>query len=150
MVTCDRSCSIKHYELSLIQDNDIAFVQIWITWHCSEESNFARDNRMLITIYSSASIMSKPLKDSLRKSGLHGKKQSRFFNQLAFSKMYQYNTFIYVMLRLSTRIFDRGVPGFVSDYPRGVWCRELTTCILYVGPLAGNLVRSDSRYVHLT
>ena len=39
-----------------------------------------------------------------------------------------------------TRIFYRGVPGFATDCPCGVWCRGLTTCLLYVGPLFGNLV----------
>ena len=37
-------------------------------------------------------------------------------------------------------IFYRGVPGFVTDFPGGVWCRGLTTCPLYVGPLFANLV----------
>ena len=43
-------------------------------------------------------------------------------------------TFI-VMFRFSTRIFYRGVPGSVTDCSCGVWCRGLTTCLLYVGPL---------------
>ena len=33
-----------------------------------------------------------------------------------------------------------GVPGFATDCPCSVWCRGLTTCPLYVGPLFGNLV----------
>ena len=37
-------------------------------------------------------------------------------------------------------IFYRGVPGFTTDCPCGVWWRGLTTCLLYVGPLFGNLV----------
>ena len=37
-------------------------------------------------------------------------------------------------------IFYKGVPGFATDFPCGVWCRELTACPLYVGPLFGNLV----------
>ena len=51
---------------------------------------------------------------------------------------------------LSTKIFYRGVPGFATDCPCGVWCRGLTTCPLYVGPLFGNLVQNDSRFVSLT
>ena len=39
-----------------------------------------------------------------------------------------------------TRILYRGVPGFATDCPCGVWCRGLTICPLYVGPLFGNLV----------
>ena len=47
---------------------------------------------------------------------------------------------LYVMFTFLTRIFYRGVPGFATDCPWGVWCRGLTTCPLYVGPLFGNLV----------
>ena len=47
---------------------------------------------------------------------------------------------LYVMFTFPTRIFYRGVPGFASDCPCGVWCRGLTTYFLYVGPLFGNLV----------
>ena len=43
----------------------------------------------------------------------------------------------------------RGVSGFATDCPCGVWWRGLTTCLLYVGQLFGNLVRNDSRYVIL-
>ena len=39
-----------------------------------------------------------------------------------------------------TRIFYRGVSGFATDCPCGVWCRGLTTCLLYVGPLFGYLL----------
>ena len=42
---------------------------------------------------------------------------------------------LYVMLRLSTRIFYGGVPGFATDCPCGVWFRWLTTYLLYVGPI---------------
>ena len=42
---------------------------------------------------------------------------------------------LYVMFRFSTRIFYGGVPGFATDCHCGVWCRGLTTCLLYVGPL---------------
>ena len=34
-------------------------------------------------------------------------------------------------------------PGFATDCPCGVWCRGLTTCLLYVVPLFGNLVWND-------
>ena len=34
----------------------------------------------------------------------------------------------YVMFTFPTRIFYRGVPGFATDCPCGVWCRGLTTC----------------------
>ena len=41
----------------------------------------------------------------------------------------------------------RGVPGFATDYPCGVWCSGLTIYLLYVSPLFGNLVESDSRFL---
>ena len=47
---------------------------------------------------------------------------------------------LYFMFTCPTRIFYRGVPGLVTDCPCGVWCLGLTTCLLYVGPLLGNLV----------
>ena len=47
---------------------------------------------------------------------------------------------LYVMFTFPARIFYRGVSGFATDSPCGVWCRGLTTCPLYVGPLFGNLV----------
>ena len=56
-----------------------------------------------------------------------------------------YVTFIY-----STRIFYRGVSGFATDCPCGVWCRGLTTCLLYVGPLFGYLLLNNSWAVGLT
>ena len=31
-----------------------------------------------------------------------------------------------------TRIFYRGVPGFATDCPCAVWCRGLTSCLLYL------------------
>ena len=52
--------------------------------------------------------------------------------------------------QFNTRIFDRGVPGFATDCPCGVWWRGLTTCPLYIGPLFWNLVYNDSRLVSLT
>ena len=39
---------------------------------------------------------------------------------------------LYVTSRHSTRIFYRGVSGFTTEWPCGVWCRGLTTCLLYV------------------
>ena len=42
---------------------------------------------------------------------------------------------LYVMFTFSTRIFYRGIPGFVTDCPCGVWFPGLTSCLLYVGPL---------------
>ena len=45
-----------------------------------------------------------------------------------------------IMSCLHSLLFYRGVPGFATDCPCGVWCRGLTTCLLYVGPLFGNLV----------
>ena len=47
---------------------------------------------------------------------------------------------LYAMFISPTRIFYRGVPGFATDCPCGVWRRGLTICPLYVGPLFGNLV----------
>ena len=40
-----------------------------------------------------------------------------------------------VIFKFPSRIFCRRVPGFATDCPCGVWCRGLTTCLLYVGPL---------------
>ena len=37
---------------------------------------------------------------------------------------------LYVIFTSPTRIFYRGVPGFATDCPCGVWCRGLTTCHL--------------------
>ena len=50
---------------------------------------------------------------------------------------------LYVLYRFSTRIFNSGIPGIATDYPCGVWCRGLTTCLLYDSPLFGNLVWKD-------
>ena len=44
---------------------------------------------------------------------------------------------LYVTSIYSTGIFYRGVSGFVTDCPCGVWCRGLITCLLYVGPRFG-------------
>ena len=57
---------------------------------------------------------------------------------------------VYIIVYIPTRICYRGVLGFATDCPCGVWCRGLTTCLLYVGPLFGNLVENDSRFVSLT
>ena len=45
-----------------------------------------------------------------------------------------------VTSRYSTWIFCRGVSGFVTDCPCGVWCRGLTTCLLHIGPTFGNRI----------
>ena len=42
------------------------------------------------------------------------------------------NRTLYVTSRYSTRIFYKGVSGFATDCPRFVWCRGLSTCLLYV------------------
>ena len=55
----------------------------------------------------------------------------------------------YVMFTFPARILYRGVPGFATDCPCGVWCRGLTTCPLYVGSFFGNLVKNDRRFVSL-
>ena len=57
---------------------------------------------------------------------------------------------LYVMFTFPTRIFYRGVTGFVTGCPCGVWCRGLTTCLLYVGLLVGSLVLNFVRFVSLT
>ena len=57
---------------------------------------------------------------------------------------------LYVMFTFPTTIFYRGLPGFATDCPFGVWCRGLTTCLLYVGPLFENLIQNYSRFVSLT
>ena len=41
-------------------------------------------------------------------------------------------------------IFCRGVSGFATDCPCGVWCRGLTTCLMYVCPLFGNRLLNKS------
>ena len=50
----------------------------------------------------------------------------------------------------STWIFCRGVSGFATDCPGGVWCRGLTTCLLHVGPPFGNRILNNSWAVDLT
>ena len=46
----------------------------------------------------------------------------------------------YVMFTFPAMIFYREVPGFATDCPCSVWCR-LTTCLLYVVPSFGNLIK---------
>ena len=48
------------------------------------------------------------------------------------------NLYMNVTSSYSTRIFYRGVSGFATGCTCGVWCRGLTTCLLYVGPLFRN------------
>ena len=57
---------------------------------------------------------------------------------------------LYVTSIYWTIIFYRGVSGFATDCPCGVWCRGLTTCLLYVGPLFGYLLLNNSWAVGLT
>ena len=57
---------------------------------------------------------------------------------------------LYVTSSYSTWIFCRGVSGFATDCPCGVWCRGLTTCLLHVGPPFGNRVLNNSWAVGLT
>ena len=51
---------------------------------------------------------------------------------------------IYITSSYSTRIFYRGVSGFVTDCPCGVLCRRLTPCLLHVCPLFGNRLLNNS------
>ena len=57
---------------------------------------------------------------------------------------------LYVTSSCSTWIFCRGVSGFATDCPCGVWCRGLTTCFLHVGPPFGNRILNNSWAVGLT
>ena len=57
---------------------------------------------------------------------------------------------LYVTPSYSTWIFRRGVSGFATDCPCGVWCRGLTTCLLHVGPPFGNRILNNSWAVGLT
>ena len=50
----------------------------------------------------------------------------------------------------STSIFCRGVSGFATACPCGVWWCWLTTCLLHVGPPFGNQVLNNSWAVGLT
>ena len=60
------------------------------------------------------------------------------------------NGLLYVTSSYSTWIFCRGVSGFSTDCPCGVWCRGLTTCLLHVGPPFGNRILNNSWAVGLT
>ena len=51
---------------------------------------------------------------------------------------------LYVTSIYSTWIFCRGVSGFATDCPCGVWCHGLTTCLLHVGPPFGNWILNNS------
>ena len=57
---------------------------------------------------------------------------------------------LYVTSSYSTWIFCRGVSGFATNCPCGVWCRWLTTCLLHVGPPFGNRLLNISWPVGLT
>ena len=57
---------------------------------------------------------------------------------------------LYITSSYSTWIFCRGVSGFATDCPCGVWCRGLTTCLLHVGPPFGNRFLSNRWAVGLT
>ena len=57
---------------------------------------------------------------------------------------------LYVTSSYSTWIFCRGVSGFATDFPCGVWCRGLTTCLLHVGLPFGNRILNNSWAVGLT
>ena len=67
-----------------------------------------------------------------------------------FRIQYGTNGPLYVTPSYSTWIFCRGVSGFVTDCPCGVWCRGLTTCLLHVGPPFGNRILNNSWAVGLT
>ena len=57
---------------------------------------------------------------------------------------------LYVTSSYSTWIFCRGVSGFATDCPCGVWCRGLTTFLQHVGPPFGNRILNNSWAVGLT
>ena len=57
---------------------------------------------------------------------------------------------LYVTSSYSTWIFCRGVSGFATDFPCGVWCRGLTTRLLHVGPPFRNRLLNNSWAVGLT
>ena len=57
---------------------------------------------------------------------------------------------LYVTSSYSTWIFCKGVSGFATDCPCGVWYRGLTTCLLHVGPPFGNRILNNSWAVVLT
>ena len=57
---------------------------------------------------------------------------------------------LYVTSNYSTWIFCRGVSGFATDCPCGVWCRGSITCLLHVGPPFENRILNNSWAVGLT
>ena len=57
---------------------------------------------------------------------------------------------LYVTSSYWAWIFCRGVSGFATDCPCGVWCHGLTTCLLHVGSPFGNRVLNNSLAVGLT
>ena len=57
---------------------------------------------------------------------------------------------LYVTSSYSIWIFCRGVSGFATDCPCGVWCHGLTTCLLHVGPPFGSRILNNSWAVGLT
>ena len=57
---------------------------------------------------------------------------------------------LYVTSSYSTWIFCRGVSGFATDCPCGVWCRGLTTCLLHVETPFGSRILNNSWAVDLT
>ena len=65
-------------------------------------------------------------------------------------KFFQNIRFNVVPLDPFTRILYRGVSGFPTDCPCGIWCCGLTTCLLYIGPRFGNQLSNNSWAVGLT
>ena len=51
---------------------------------------------------------------------------------------------LYVTSSYSTWMLCRGVSGFATDCPCGVWCRGLTTCLLHVCPPFGIRILNNS------
>ena len=72
-----------------------------------------------------------------------------FFQNIGFSMVLS-DPFMSHLASCSTLIFCRGVSGFATGCPCDVWCRGLTTCLLYVGPPFGNRILNNSWAVGLT
>ena len=51
---------------------------------------------------------------------------------------------LYAQLVFSIRIFYRGVPGFTTDCPCGIWRCKLITRLLHISPLFGNSMFKNS------
>ena len=64
-------------------------------------------------------------------------------NCLSRKKRFAWKVIINVTSSYSTWLFCRGVSGFATDCPCGVWCRGLTTCLLHVGPPFGNRILNN-------